>query len=70
MLIRWREHFHTPKSRIKVLLLENIHENGAKLLKDEGYQVEVHPAGMDEEDVGRENQRSFHFRYKIKDSCY
>jgi len=37
-----------PKSRIKVLLLENIHEHGMELLKKEGYQVSVYPAGMDE----------------------
>ena len=42
-----------PKSRIKVLLLENIHERGINLLKEEGYQVEVHPAGMDEDELAR-----------------
>ncbi len=40
-----------PKSRIKVLLLENIHENGVKKLKEEGYQVEIHPAGMSEDEL-------------------
>ncbi len=40
-----------PKSRIKVLLLENIHEHGIELLKKEGYQVEVYPAGMGEEEL-------------------
>ncbi len=43
--------FSYPKSRIKVLLLENIHENGVKLLKDEGYQVEIHQGGMDEDEL-------------------
>lgn len=40
-----------PKSRIKVLLLENIHENGVKVLKDEGYQVEIHQGGLDEDEL-------------------
>jgi len=40
-----------PKSRIKVLLLENIHEHGIQKLKNEGYQVEVYPAGMDEAEL-------------------
>ncbi len=40
-----------PKSRIKVLLLENIHEHGIKKLREEGYQVEVHKAGMSEEEL-------------------
>ncbi|MTI30596.1 phosphoglycerate dehydrogenase [Xanthovirga aplysinae] len=40
-----------PKNRIKVLLLENIHPEGLKKLQDEGYTVEVHPAGMDEEEL-------------------
>lgn len=40
-----------PKSRIKVLLLENIHQHGIDKLRDEGYQVEIHPAGMDEEEL-------------------
>jgi D-3-phosphoglycerate dehydrogenase len=40
-----------PKSRIKVLLLENIHEHGIQKLKNEGYKVEVYPAGMDEDEL-------------------
>ena len=40
-----------PKNRIKVLLLENIHPDGIEKLKEEGYQVEVHPAGMTEEEL-------------------
>lgn len=40
-----------PKNRIKVLLLENIHADAEKKLREEGYQVEVHPAGMDEEEL-------------------
>lgn len=40
-----------PKSRINVLLLENIHEHGIKKLQEEGYNVKVHPAGMDEDEL-------------------
>ena len=40
-----------PKHRIKVLLLENIHEHGVQKLKDEGYTVEVYPAGLDEDEL-------------------
>ncbi|MFZ9045004.1 MAG: phosphoglycerate dehydrogenase [Cyclobacteriaceae bacterium] len=40
-----------PKSKIKVLLLENIHAQGIDKLKEEGYQVEVYPAGMSEDEL-------------------
>lgn len=40
-----------PKHRIKVLLLENIHDHGVQKLKDEGYTVEVYPAGLDEDEL-------------------
>ncbi|MEL6556558.1 MAG: phosphoglycerate dehydrogenase [Bacteroidota bacterium] len=40
-----------PKHRIKVLLLENIHDQGVQKLKDEGYTVEVYPAGLDEAEL-------------------
>jgi D-3-phosphoglycerate dehydrogenase / 2-oxoglutarate reductase len=40
-----------PKNRINVLLLENIHPEGLKILKKEGYNVEVHPAAMDEDEL-------------------
>ncbi|WP_462249169.1 phosphoglycerate dehydrogenase [Ekhidna sp.] len=40
-----------PKNRIKALLLENIHEDAVNKLKQEGYQVEVHPAGMTEDEL-------------------
>ncbi|SNS79011.1 D-3-phosphoglycerate dehydrogenase [Ekhidna lutea] len=40
-----------PKNRIKALLLENIHEGAIKRLKEEGYQVDVHPAGMTEDEL-------------------
>ena len=40
-----------PKNRIKVLLLENIHPDAERKLKEEGYQVETHSAAMDEEEL-------------------
>ncbi len=40
-----------PKNRIKVLLLENIHPDAARKLKEEGYQVEAHAAAMDEDEL-------------------
>ena len=40
-----------PKNRIKVLLLENIHQEAERLLREEGYQVEVYPAGLDENEL-------------------
>ncbi len=40
-----------PKNRIKVLLLENIHPLAEKILKEEGYQVETHGGGMDEQEL-------------------
>jgi len=40
-----------PKNRIKVLLLENIHPVGVNLMQEEGYQVEVYPAGLSEDEL-------------------
>ncbi len=40
-----------PKNRIRVLLLENIHPDGIDKLREEGYQVDIHPAGMTEEEL-------------------
>lgn len=40
-----------PKNRIKVLLLENIHDRAVEMLKEEGYQVEVYGAGLTEEEL-------------------
>ena len=40
-----------PKNRISVLLLENIHPKAVKLMKEEGYKVEVYPAGLDEDEL-------------------
>ena len=43
--------FSYPKSRIKVLLLENVHPIGVELLKEEGYDVEVVKSAMSEEEL-------------------
>ena len=40
-----------PKNRINVLLLENVHEEAVKIMKEEGYNVEVYPAGLDEDEL-------------------
>ncbi len=40
-----------PKNRIKVLLLENIHPYAVDKLREEGYQVEIHPGGLDEDEL-------------------
>ena len=40
-----------PKNRIKVLLLENIHQNAIDRLTKEGYRVAVHSTGMTEEEL-------------------
>jgi D-3-phosphoglycerate dehydrogenase / 2-oxoglutarate reductase len=40
-----------PKSRISVLLLENIHPHALQLFRKEGYQVEVVPGGLDEDEL-------------------
>jgi D-3-phosphoglycerate dehydrogenase / 2-oxoglutarate reductase len=40
-----------PKSRIKVLLLENVHPAGVELLNQEGYNVEVVSSAMGEEEL-------------------
>ena len=40
-----------PKSRITVLLLENIHSNAVALFKTEGYQVETLAGGLDEDEL-------------------
>jgi D-3-phosphoglycerate dehydrogenase len=43
--------FSYPKSRIKVLLLENVHPIGIELLREEGYQVEVVSSAMSEDEL-------------------
>lgn len=40
-----------PKHRIKVLLLENIHPMAEEILRKEGYSLEVHPGGLDEDEL-------------------
>jgi D-3-phosphoglycerate dehydrogenase / 2-oxoglutarate reductase len=40
-----------PKSKIKVLLLENVHPNGVKAFKSEGFQVELLKGALDEEEL-------------------
>lgn len=40
-----------PKNRIKVLLVEGVHENAVKLMKEEGYEVEYILGGLDEDEL-------------------
>ncbi|TRX52184.1 phosphoglycerate dehydrogenase [Fulvivirga sp. M361] len=40
-----------PKNRINILLLENIHPKAVELMKEEGYNVEVYPGGLDEDEL-------------------
>lgn len=40
-----------PKNKIKVLLLENIHPNASRIVEEEGYQLEIHSAGMTEDEL-------------------
>jgi D-3-phosphoglycerate dehydrogenase len=40
-----------PKNRIKVLLLENIHPNAREILSTEGYQVELLPHSLPEDEL-------------------
>ncbi len=43
--------FSYPKSRINVLLLENVHPIGVELMKQEGYNVEVVSSALTEEEL-------------------
>jgi D-3-phosphoglycerate dehydrogenase len=43
--------FSYPKSRIKVLLLENVHPIGIHLLQEEGYEVEVISSALSEDEL-------------------
>jgi len=43
--------FSYPKSRINVLLLENVHPVGVELMKQEGYNVEVVSSALSEEEL-------------------
>lgn len=40
-----------PKNRIKVLLLENVHEDAVKIMKNEGYNVSIISGALDEEEL-------------------
>ncbi|MFN3230069.1 MAG: phosphoglycerate dehydrogenase [Asticcacaulis sp.] len=40
-----------PRSRMKVLLLENIHPDAVQRFRDEGYEVETHKGALDEPDL-------------------
>ncbi len=40
-----------PKNKIKVLLLENIHENAVKIFAEEGYSVELLKTALNEEEL-------------------
>ncbi len=40
-----------PKNRISVLLLENPDARAAELFRQEGYQVESVPGGLDEDEL-------------------
>jgi len=40
-----------PKNRIKVLLLENVHEDAVKIMKNEGYNVTTIAGALDEEEL-------------------
>ncbi len=40
-----------PKNRIKMLLLENVHPKAYDKLKEDGFDVESYPAGLDEDEL-------------------
>ena len=40
-----------PKNRISVLLLESIHPKAVELFRKEGYQVEIHPGALEEDEL-------------------
>ncbi|MFY0592636.1 phosphoglycerate dehydrogenase [Roseivirga sp.] len=40
-----------PKNRIKMLLLENVHPKAFEKLKEDGFDVENYPAGLDEDEL-------------------
>ena len=49
--IKIRASVSYPKSRINTLLLENVHPVAIRRFREEGYNVEVHPAAMDEDEL-------------------
>ncbi len=40
-----------PKNRIKILLLENVHEDAVKIMRNEGYNVSIHAGALDEDEL-------------------
>lgn len=40
-----------PKNRIRMLLLENVHPKALAKLKEDGFNVESYPAGLDEDEL-------------------
>ncbi len=40
-----------PKNRINVLLLENVHPRAQEILKHDGFNVEIYPAGLTEDEL-------------------
>ncbi|WP_424493829.1 phosphoglycerate dehydrogenase [Salinimicrobium sp. GXAS 041] len=40
-----------PKNRINVLLLENVHPDAFRIMKEEGYNITTHPSAMDEDEL-------------------
>ena len=40
-----------PKNQMTVLLLENIHPKAVELFKKQGYQVEIHPGAIEEDEL-------------------
>lgn len=40
-----------PKSKIKALILENIHQNAEEVFSKEGYQIEIIDRALDEEEL-------------------
>ena len=40
-----------PENRIKVLILENIHPEAQRIFSEEGYQIEVIPGALDEDEL-------------------
>ena len=43
-----------PKSRIKVLLLENVHADAIEIMKEEGYNVQTVAGALDEEELSEQ----------------
>lgn len=46
-----------PKSKIRVLLLENIHPNALRLFESEGYQIETHKKSLSEAELCEKIER-------------